>query len=358
MPNLTAFAVQIQGIVTTLTVNVKQQITSAGSSFKGSAESSLTSAQNSITSSIASMQSSLDTSISGGINTVNQNYNQVVSYESYRADGMIALSSLILFILVVFSFGLGLKRAHAVKGCNLCITPFYLLIQLFAIVMFVLALVLGDVCYVVFETNPPLIANSSALSPSMQQSINEFSTARTQCAQNASLITIAVNLGLINSSQVNITSQASTQINSLNFSSLSNGWNLNSVLTLSNSPTSQLSNLTSLDLSGLNLTALNTLANTTLPNLKTNLISLNNSLPAPSQVNQTLFTYQPGSPNSSDITNSINQFNSQVANAQTLIGQLANSGGIIDQLISSTNTMGDQVTTLKTSVNTLQVTIC
>ncbi|KAJ3319622.1 hypothetical protein HDV06_006184 [Boothiomyces sp. JEL0866] len=355
MPNLTAFAVQIQGIVTTLNVNVKQQITSAGDSFKGSVGPSLKSAQSSISTSIASMQSNLDTTISGGINTVDQNFNQITSYESYRADGMIALSSLILFILVVFSFGFALKRAHAVKGCNLCITPFYLLIQLFAIIMFILALVLGDVCYLIFETSPPAIG--SALTADMKQYVNEFSTARTQCAQNASLITIAVNMGLINSSQVNITSQASTQINALNFTSLSSGWNLNNVLSLSNSPTSQLSTLTNLDLSSLNLTALNTLANTTLPNMKSNLITLNNSFPTGSNVNQSIFTYHSGgSPAASDVTLSISQFNSQVTNAQTLIGQLANAGGIIDQLIASTNTMGSQITTLKNNVDTLQLT--
>ncbi|KAJ3269103.1 hypothetical protein HDV01_001876 [Terramyces sp. JEL0728] len=329
MPNLTDFAVQIEGIVTTLTVNVKQQITSAGDSFKGTVGPSLKSAQNQISSSITSMQSSLDTSISGGINTVDQNFNQVKSYESYRADGMIALSSLILFILVVFSFGFALKRAHAVKGCNL-------------------------LCYLVFETSPPAIA--PAFNGSIQQYVNYFSTARTQCAQNESLITIAIEIGVLNASQVNITSQASTQINALNFSSLSDGWNLNSVLSLSNSPTSQLSTLTSLDLSSLNLTALNTLANTTLPNMKTNLINLNNSFPTGSSVNQGLFDYQSGSPSVSDVSKSITQFNSQVANAQTLIGQLANSGGLIDILISSTNTMGSQITTLKTNVNTLQLT--
>ena len=57
---------------------------------------------------------------------------------------MILLSSLLLIILVLWIVGMALKQPANVRLCSLISIPLYVLIGIMAIILFLLAIALGD----------------------------------------------------------------------------------------------------------------------------------------------------------------------------------------------------------------------
>jgi uncharacterized protein YqgV (UPF0045/DUF77 family) len=274
MPDLIAFANEIGNLVNRLKTDVQSTITSSTTNTKTSTGTALTSARNGITNSLDSMKTSLDGSLNPLITSVRSAFDNVRAYESSRSLAMIILSSLVILILVIFTLSFATKRPAGVKGCNLVSSPFYLLIQLCAVLLCILAIVFGDVCSAVFEYSPPPIVQ--ALDATTAKSVTQAFTARDKCVANVSIINIAGDLGLVNSAQVNVSKLASDQIDAVDFSGVANNFNLGNSLSLSNSPTSQLSNLINLDTSQLTVTNFNTLE-TSLGNLRTAIQALRTS---------------------------------------------------------------------------------
>jgi hypothetical protein len=271
MPDLIAFADEIGNLVNRLKTEVQSTITSSTTNTKSSTGTALTSARNGITNSLDSMKTNLDGSLNPLITSIRTAFDSVRAYESSRSIAMIILSSLVILILVIFTLSFMTKRPAGVKGCNLVSSPFYLLIQLCAILLCILALVFGDVCSAVFEYSPPPIVQ--ALDSTTANSVTQAFTARDKCVANISIINIAGDLGLVNSNQVNVSRLASEQIDAVDFSGVANNFNLGNSLSLSNSPTSQLSNLINLDTSQLTVTNFNTLE-TSLGSLRTAITNL------------------------------------------------------------------------------------
>jgi hypothetical protein len=336
VPNLITYAEEIDVLVAKLTTDVRNTITSSSSNTKTTTTNSLTNAKNSITGSLANMKTDLDKVIDPMIKDVDAAFETVRGYENNRSIAMITFSSFIIVILLVFSIFLLSKKPAGVKGCNLVASPIYILVQLLAIILCVTALVFGDVCTSVFEFNPPPVIK--ALETNTGNLITKAFTARDRCVANISIITIAGDLGLVDSSQVNVTKLASEQIDSVDFGGLATGFNLASSLSLSNSPTTLLNALINLDTTGLVGTNFDSLA-TSLTNVVTSLNALRASMESARNGAKT-FTR-----NGVTQSEAETDFNSRSTNLDTTLN------GIITSINTFTTTT---IPSLKNSVNSLR----
>jgi hypothetical protein len=211
----------------------------------------------------------------------------------------------------------------------------------------------------VFEYSPPPIAKG--LSPELADPIIKGLAVKDSCVANKSLINIAVDMGLMNSSMVNISGIAGQQMDALDFSSLSSGINLDNSIDLSNSPTSQLSALTNLDLTALQTTALVQMRTTTLINLKSQLDNLKLSLAALRGQSQAVIeaqlSYTPNNnPANAVKTAAVADLRTRILSVEGLIDSLTVANGVIDNIATSSIALEGDITTLRGTATTLKTT--
>ena len=89
---------------------------------------------------------------------------KLASYDSYRKYATYGLSGAVIAVVIALSITMINHSPTMVKGCNLCANPIYLLIQFLAIIVFFLALIVGDLCTSIFETSPPTLASLNGYS--------------------------------------------------------------------------------------------------------------------------------------------------------------------------------------------------
>jgi hypothetical protein len=190
----------------------------------------------------------------------------------------------------------------------------------------------------------------NALDAATGKIIGQVISARDQCVANVSLITIAANLGFLDPKKVDITGVAAPMIDGLDFSSFTSGLDLTSAASGA-SPTSQLSTLTSLDLSGISTTQLNTLQSTTLPDLKTQLNSLKSALTF--TVTAAMLTFIPSNPSASVQNQAVTDLVSRIGAVTDLINTLAAANGKIDTLTTNVGSIKTSITALKTAASSI-----
>ncbi|KAI8906310.1 hypothetical protein EDD86DRAFT_240622 [Gorgonomyces haynaldii] len=344
-PDLAAYADSIDNILTQLETSLTSNLLAGGRSVKSSAIPAINSAKSSATSAIDKAQGPLSNTLDNLYTQLGGIFDSVTSYDGNRGIAMIILSCWILLIVIFMCVAMYRNKPNQIKGCNLCSSPIYLLIQLFAFILFLVALVFGDVCGVLFETQP------SPLGVALQtQYLDYLFTVRQNCSNGISILKIVTNMGFIDAQSINLTKLASDQINTLNFSSVTS-FDLSSSISLSNSPTSQLSSLTSIDLSTLNTTNIDTLRQTTLPNLVTALTTLRTSLNSLySSVATGDIALSSGTANS-DLTSALSDLKTRIQRQVTILDNAINSGNSatynIPSMISTLDTLSDTVNVLK-----------
>lgn len=155
--------------------------------------------------------------------------------------------------------------------------PYYALLFLATLSTFLIALVFGDTCELLFDSQP------SSLGKLLNNSFNVATLAGTndslgsifhKCVEGQSLLDIASNIGL-NTSVINFTAIANEKIDNMSFNDIGSV-NLTSVISLSSNPTSDANN-TSVDLSSLTVEPFSSVISQT-TNLRTNLTVLNDQL--------------------------------------------------------------------------------
>lgn len=345
--SLVAIIAALQLTINSLPSVVVSTVVTSNTPLKGNLNVALSSANTGITSSLSVMQATLDASFTAGQNTLSNFMTSVSTYNKYRNIAMIILSSFIFLIIIGTASSFYRKKPRAVKGCNLCVTPFYLLIQLLAVIMFILALIFGDVCSSVFDYTPAPILQG--LDTATAASISQITTLRDQCSSNLSIVTIASNLNLVTANSVNITLQVDTQVALIDFSGISS-FNLGPLVVMTPLPAQDYAQLTSLDTSALVATSLSALA-TDLNNLKTALNTLKTNVDGTSGGP---FTASPNNAAvqaaaASDYATKITAMDSSI-NALT-----TTTSGTIDTMNAAVTSMSNLVTTLKTNADSAKV---
>ncbi len=155
--------------------------------------------------------------------------------------------------------------------------PYYALLFLATLSTFLIALVFGDACELLFDSQP------SSLGKLLNNSFNVATLAGTndslgsifhKCVEGQSLLDIASNIGL-NTTVINFTAIANEKIDNMPFNDIGSV-NLTSVISLSSNPTSD-ANSTSVDLSSLTVEPFSSVISQT-TSLRTNLTVLNDQL--------------------------------------------------------------------------------
>lgn len=155
--------------------------------------------------------------------------------------------------------------------------PYYALLFLATLFTFLIALVFGDACELLFDSQP------SSLGKLLNNSFNVATLAGTndslglifhKCVEGQSLLDIASNIGL-NTTVINFTAIANEKIDNMPFNDIGSV-NLTSVISLSSNPTSD-ANSTSVDLSSLTVEPFSSVISQT-TSLRTNLTVLNDQL--------------------------------------------------------------------------------
>lgn len=348
---LAAYATQINNIVSSLPSTIVNLVSNGTSAFTNNAVSTLSSTQQSISNSLSPTVTSSNNTFTSIINQASTVFNMVSSYDGYRKLAMTVLSAILILIVFAVAMGLLAKRPKLAKGCNFISCPVYFLVQFLALFLVILTFVLGDICSLIFDYSPAPI--SQGLDNSTQTMINNVFSFRQQCLQNVSLIQIAVNLGYLDGSSVNLTSKATDAINGLDFSTIATSWNVSSAISLSNNPTSQLANLTSLNLNSLNTTSVTSLQ-TSLTQLKTavaGIVTALQGLITDVNVNAGTLTITGGLSVASVRTDLVSRINTEITRLQAI----SNSGGQVDIATALATYMSGNITALNSSTASLQV---
>lgn len=221
-----------------------------------------------------------------------------------------------------------------------------------AILLFIFALLIGDVCTTVFETTPsPLIVSLGDTG----KLVGQVFSLRDQCYSGNSILTIITNLGFVNSSQTNLTTIANDQMSTINFSSIATGFDLTGSLDLSASPAAELSVLLNLNVSSLVVTALVTLNNTDLANLNTQLLSLSATLSGlQTSITQASLTFTPINPTNTEAANAVIDIKSRIGTVIGLISALTGTSGSIYSIQVSVGSMAGNISKLHDDTITLQ----
>ncbi|KAJ3301908.1 hypothetical protein HDV03_000236 [Kappamyces sp. JEL0829] len=321
-------------------------VQTSGKYVKAALTTAIDGVNSGVTGALTTLSVTINSTCDGGKSSMTGFMAQVNSYNVMRGYAMIALSAVLLVIILLLLLFFWRKKAGAAKGLNLIVTPVYLLIQIVGLLMFILAILFGDVCSSVFDYTPPPI--NSGLPSAFAQNINQIMALRDQCSQNVSILNIAINLGMVDSSSIDISSLVAVQINAADFSSIGT-LSLADVVTMSPTPSSLLSPLTSLDLSTMTSTSLSTFK-TDLGTLRTNLNTLSTSI-----------TTNQGSATVNLVTGTLANAQADFANTVTTyvsnINAMTTSGGYIDQLIAYADANIAKIASLKSDLTTTQTYI-
>ena len=289
------------------------------------------------------MRDSANNNIGQGTTQLNSFSASASSYNNSRNIVMIIMSTIILIIMGVIAFFGFRKSSKGVKGCNLASAPVYIVIQLLAVIMFLVAVMIGDVCSSVFDFSPAPILNGLPTGGAYD-GVNYIMLLRDQCSAGYSILTVSVNMGLVKASDIDTTALCNSVIDVVDFSPLGN-IDLSSLVVFTPDPATILTPLKNLDLSGLSATSLNTLVNTTLPALKSSLVAISAALNASAV---STFTGVTSAAATADYT-------TKKQSMMTTLTSYTTSGGIIDQIATLGTTMSTGITNLPTQWSAVNV---
>ena len=109
------------------------------------------------------------------------------------------------------------------SSVNLACVPYYVLLFFMAILFFIISLILGDVCYIVFDFSPsPLgpLLNNSKITSQLENTTSSIGDIFHSCTTGSNLLDVVSQFG-INTTDFNFTAVANNQINSFNLSTIS-----------------------------------------------------------------------------------------------------------------------------------------
>ncbi|KAJ2994044.1 hypothetical protein HDV02_001897 [Globomyces sp. JEL0801] len=242
VPNLLTYTVQITDAIDQMR-DTKNMVADKSSDFKNDIGKSLDKVQVQVHDMLADIEKMVVTQTNGVLKQVDQSFKPAKANEKLGSYVFLGIACITGFIVSTMFSGLVAKQPFMVKGINLCAVPFYLIIQVLALIFFILALVTGD----------------------------------DQCAQNTSLLTIVSDMGLVDKSMLNMTSQADKQLSAVDLSSLLKQVN-DDALKSTPSPADKLDALTSLDLNALDVSQLQTVIDASIPALMNSLSTLKSTL--------------------------------------------------------------------------------
>ena len=339
-PNLTVFADEIKNIQTSALGSAQDKINSASITFKTSVMPALDAVKTSINNTFAPVESSVSEQLKSVDSSVDSYYYTALGYIDQTFIYRVLALAIFGLPLVVTLLGIPAKAPHLIKGVNCCCVPYYLLLHILAIIFLILTYVLGDVCYLTFDSPNPIDAGPISM---VQASLNT-------CYNNGNMLQLAEKLNLADPSMTNFTALAEKQLNGMNFSSINN-FDVDSVINLNDSPTSKISKLTSVDLSTVDNSTLVDIKLKHVPNLKTNLTLLNSSL--------SILYNLTNDPNTAPIqtynatldfqlllflrANATNDFRAKMEAVFVRIGELIDSNGYLDQIADTSVIMTDQM---------------
>lgn len=348
-PNLATFATEIRTLIDGIQANIAKAIRDGGASVKATSIPALDTAQAQAINTITSFSDPLQKTLSSTYKSADDAFLMVIQFDDYRNYGVWGLSAVVVIVLVVMAFTMCHAKPSRTKGCNFCANPIYMLIQIFAVLFFIMALILGDTCSALFENT-----NTLAKLGSTGTTISQALSVKNSCTNGESILQAAIRLNLVSGDGSNLTKLAQGQIEGIDFSSVATGFDLSSQINLSGSPTSKLSVLTSIDLSSLNVTALGTLQNTTLVSLKTQLSTLATDL---ATLRSALVSGQltfSAAQNGADENNAVTNLQSRILTTITNINGLTVSGtGTIDILGSAVFSLANNILSVKEATTTL-----
>ena len=211
------------------------------------------------------------------------------------------------------------------------------MIQLLALILFIFAIILGDVCSNIFDVHPSPLATTLG---NMTSSINKVFIIQENCVAGKSIMKSLFELDILDQNSANLTILASNQINTLDFNSVT-GFNISNVLDLSASPSTMLAPLIGLNLAGLSTTSLTT-ATSKLDSIRAGLVSLKTTVDSTLAVGGLTFSPNPAA--SGDDTKALNDMQDRL-----------NTDAIaITNGISLIDAMKTKITTLSTLISTTQ----
>jgi hypothetical protein len=316
-----ACATAVQSASDSMPTLVANKVLGQSTAVKATINTQLTNTESNLVNSLSSMRDSANRNIREGITQLNGFSSSASNYNNSRNIVMIIMSTIILIIMAVIGFFGYRKSAKGVKGCNLASTPVYIIIQLLAVIMFIFAIIIGDVCSSVFDYTPAPIMRGLP-SGGASEGVNYLMLLRDQCSANYSILTVTVNMGLVKEADIDTTVLVGSVIDAVDFSPLGD-IDLSSLVVFSPDPATILTPLKDLDLSLLNAASLNTLVNTTLPALKSSLIAISSALNASYVASATNNASAPA------------DYAAKKESINTLLTRYTYSGGIIDQITAA-----------------------
>ncbi|TPX30237.1 hypothetical protein SmJEL517_g06156 [Synchytrium microbalum] len=381
MPNLVTMAHSITSLFNSLTTTASTTISQSTGPIKNQVATLLNGAQTTVNSTFGPISDQVNSDIASyATDNINKYSILALQYDSYRNYGYMAIFILCIIWLFVPLLCIVAKKPKGTKCCTLFAVPFIVILYLLALLHFIFAYAMGEVCFYAFAQNmsiaQPLLGNST------YQYIGYGFQAQAMCSQGSNLIDVAVALNVvpasygINSTTVSLHYQAQNLLNGLNLNSLVNSVNLNSTFSLSSSNLA--SQLAPVNTSLTNITSLNTttwknqasrpILGTAWQTLLTSLTTLNTVVTTGSDASrETPFAWTPpASPNIGDVNywitlwnpvyTNISNYNATSPTIAAMNAKMAESVVLLDGLQGFVPTLQGDIATLLT-LNTQLTTV-
>jgi hypothetical protein len=242
------------------------------------------------------------------------------------------------------------KKPSRTKGCNCCTLPIYAIFLILTLVFFIPTIGLSEVCTHVLEGS-----SSSILPASFQNTASMIVSVKDNCYKNVSILQSAIQLKLVDPEMTNLTKISQDQINAVDFTKISEGFNLSTMIDLSDSPTDRLETLTKLDLSGMDITPLTNVHLNILPQLRSQLETISDSLTnVKGNATEFMLTFDPPTVSAplqvkavDDLKDRIDVINAMIA------GILLANTGDLDRFDADVVSITSSITSLNSTANEL-----
>ncbi|KAJ3319633.1 hypothetical protein HDV06_006195 [Boothiomyces sp. JEL0866] len=347
-PNLANYANEANTTLYAAKTSAYSMIASTKATFKNTSVSSLDGVQTMVNQAFTPIQNQVLTQLTGFESQANSMFTMVNNYDVYRGYGQLGLVALYgLPLLFIYIFG-AFRKPGLMKCCNLLCVPYYALLFIFAIIFVLITFILGDVCDLAFD----YVGDTSPLA-AVQATIGVGLTAVSQCYQNQSLFTVVGNTGLVDKDQLNFTKQASTVINSFNFSQI-NSFNIDGVIDLSQNPTSQISAISNLNVNALNTSALDDIHNVLVAPLNNSLTTLSSTITQLIPAGRAGITISGSNPSAAVQNQATQDFLTQLNSIVTQINGLTNNtNGVLTTVDINSAMLSVAIANLKSSATAL-----
>lgn len=211
--NLTSYAVLAQYQLDSSLINAKTVVSAANLVFKNQLSNDLKRVQAGVLSNYQIILNALN--VGNVTQVILAQFAFLQNVDNIRGTAQVIIMLNFATPIILIAIAVKMKRYRYIKLINLLCIPYYVLIFAMAIAATIIAVGVGDVCYGISDQSN---VSLSAIYPHFGYA----NTVINQCHNGSTLLQVASNIGIVNSSNLDFKALTTNTLNKANFTAISN----------------------------------------------------------------------------------------------------------------------------------------